>query len=441
MRNNENLLRLAEDMVALGQKQGATEVQVSIGEGSEFSVDIRQGEIEKLVEAGSKSLSLKVIVDQKVANASSSDFSKETLKNMVDNAIDRARISNADEFAGLPDKEEITADVKSLKIFDPAIVEMAPEKKIADAKKIESICLANKQVKKSYGSSYSTYVGTRYLANSKGFSGSYSSTTCSSGIYLQSGEGDNLFDEGKYDYSRNLNSLMQPEAIAKEAIHRVTRLIGAKKVETQNVPVITEPAMTGGLLGFLYNCVDGDNVYLGQTFLGDKIGEQVGNELITVIDDGTMPGVPGAKPFDREGVPIRKTVIMDKGVLKSYVMDTYAGRKLKMSSTGNASGANNLYLAPGEHTPEEIIKSVDKGLLLTGTIGFGMVATTGDISRGAFGLWIENGEIAYPVAEITISGNLGTILKEIEMVGNDLKFKRSINGPTVKIHEMTVGGV
>lgn len=439
-KSNENLLRLAEDLVAYGRKKDADQVEVSVGEGSEFSVDVREGEIEKLVEAGSKGLSLKVIIDQKVATASSSDLSEETLHHIVENAIERAKVSSPDPFAGLPEKEEIAVDVKDLRIFDPKVVELPPEKKIAAAKKTESICLKDKRIKKSYGSSYGTYVGTVHLANSNGFSGSYSQTSCSCGVYLQSGEGDNLFDEGKYDYSRNLDKLMRPEAIAKEAVHRVTRLIGAQKVETQNVPVVLEPEMTGELLGFLYNCVNGNSVYLKQTFLSDKLGEKVGNGLVTVIDDGLMPGVPGAKPFDREGVPTRKTSVIEKGLLKNYLIDTYAARKLKMKSTGNASGPNNLYLVAGKASPEEIIKSVDKGLFLTGTIGQGLVPTTGDISRGAFGMWIENGEITYPVAEVTISGNLGEILHNIEMVGNDLEFKRSINGSTIKIKEMTIGG-
>ena len=330
--------------------------------------------------------------------------------------------------------------MKKLQIFDPKIIELPPEKKIAAAKETEAICLSDKRIQKSYGANFGTYVGTTYLVNSNGFSGSYSQTSCSCGVYLQAGEGDNLFDEGKYDYSRNLDSLMEPEKIAKEAIHRVTRLIGARKVETQNVPVVLEPEMTASLLGFLSNCVNGNSVYLKQTFLADKLGEKIGTDLVTVIDDGLMPGVPGAKPFDREGVPVRKTPVIEKGLLKNFMMDTYAARKLKMKSTGNASGPNNLYFAAGKHTQEEIIRSVDKGLLLTGTIGFGLVPTTGDISRGAFGMWIENGKITYPVAEITIAGNLGEILHQIEMVGSDLEFKRAINAPTIKVREMTIGG-
>ncbi len=439
-KTDETLMRLAEDMVAYGRKKGADEVEVSIGEGSEFSVDVRQGDIEKLVEAGSKGLRLKVILDNKVATASSSDLSEDTLHHLVGNAIARAKVSNPDPFAGLPEKEEILTDPEKLRMYDPKIVEMPPEKKIAAAKATEAVCLKDKRIKKSYGASFGTYIGTSYLANSKGFHGAYSQTTCSCGIYLQAGEGDNLFDEGKYDYSRNLDNMMQPEAIGKEAVHRVTRLLGAKKVKTQNVPVVLEPEMAASLLGFLYSCINGNAVYLKQTFLADKLGQTIGNNHVTIIDDGLMPGVPGAKPFDSEGVPVRKTMVIKNGVLKNYLMNTYAARKLKAKSTGNASGPNNLYLKAGKYSPEEIIKSVDNGLLLTGTIGQGLVPTTGDISRGAFGLWIENGKIAYPVAEITISGNLGEILNQVDMVGSDLEFKRSVNAPTIKVSGITVGG-
>ncbi|MBN1561239.1 TldD/PmbA family protein, partial [candidate division KSB1 bacterium] len=159
------------------------------------------------------------------------------------------------------------------------------------------------------------------------------------------------------------------------------------------------------------------------------------------IDDGLIPAAVGTRPFDSEGVPTRKTAVINQGVLQNFLLDTYAARKLGAKSTGNAAGANNLYLVAGQESPESIIRSVDKGLLLTDTIGFGLVPVTGDISRGAFGLWIENGEPAYPVAEITISGNLATILNEIDMIGNDLEFNNSIVGPTIKVREMTIGGI
>lgn len=438
---NKDLLKLAEDLVKYGRKKGADEVQVSIGEGSEFSVDVLEGRIEKLVEAGSKGLSLKILKDKRVATASSSDFKPETLKRLVDNAIARAELSNPDEYAGLPDNEKLTVDIESLKLFDPAVIELSADKKIKAATKTEAICLKDKKVSKSFGAGFGTYVGTSYLANSNGFLSAYPRTSCSCGVYLQAGQKDNLFDEGWYDSSRTVAGLLSPDKIAEKAVHRVTRLVGARKIETQNVPVVLEPRMSASMLSFLYSCISGRNVYLKQSFLADKLGQQVAGKNITVIDDGLIPGAAGSKPYDSEGVPVRKTTVLNKGVLESYLLDTYSSRKLNTKSTGNASGANNLYLAAGESDPADIIKSVDKGLLLTGTIGFGLVPTTGDISRGAFGIWIENGEPVYPVAEITISGNLGTILNQVEMVGNDLEFKRSVTAPTIKIQEMTIGGV
>ncbi len=435
-----DMMNLAAELVEFGRKNGASQMEVSLRRGTEFSVEVREGEIEKLTEAGSQGLYLRLLVDTKMARANSSDLTPETLQKLVKNAIIRARLASSDPLAALPEKEPVTADYNALKIYDPAIVEMAPETKISLAKTTEAVARADKRVNKSFGASFQTYIGEVFLANSSGFQGTYRRTSCSCGVSLQAGEGTNLFDEGWYDNSTSLAKLEAPEAIAKKAVHRVTRLIGARKVSTQNVPVVLEPEMTGSLLDFFGTCVDGENVYLNQSFLAGRLGEKIAKEGITIVDDGQLPGGPGTRPFDTEGVPARKTVLVENGVLRNYLLDTYAARKLKLKSTGNGAGSTNLYLAAGGSTPQEIIRSVDKGLLLTGTIGFGLVPTTGDISRGAFGLWIEKGEIAYPVAEITISGNLGQILQQVEMVGNDLAFKDATTGPTIKIAEMTVGG-
>lgn len=440
MKKNNELLNLAEALVAYGRKKGADQVEVAIGEGTGFSVDVLEGSIEKLVEAGSKGLSLKVIKDEKVATASSSDFSIDTLHTLIENAVTRAAVSSRDEFSALPEKEEIGIDPAALRMYDPDIPALPPEAKIAIAKKIEKRCLADSRIRKSYGANMSTSVSSVYLANSRGFSGFYARTSVNSGVYLQAGSGDNLFDEGKYSSGRNLADMMAPEAIADEAIHRVTRLIGARKISSERMPVVFEPAMTGSLLGFLAGCVNGNAIYMKQSFLCDRLGEKIGNEKVTIIDDGRIPGAPGTRPFDGEGVPTRKTVVLDKGVLKNYLLNTYAARKLGMSSTGNGSGTNNFYLAAGAHSPDEIIASVSRGLLLTSTMGQGTIPTTGDISKGAFGMLIENGNITEPVAEITISGNLGEILANVEMVGNDLKFDRSVTGPTILANGIMIGG-
>jgi PmbA protein len=186
------------------------------------------------------------------------------------------------------------------------------------------------------------------------------------------------------------------------------------------------------------------SVYQKLSFLSEKLGKKIGNDNITIYDDGRIPGKLGTRPYDSEGVPTSKHCVVENGVLKNFLCNTYAGKKLGLSSTGNADGAgvgpNNFFLEPGEKTPEEIVRNTDKGLILVRTIGHGLNTVTGDISRGAFGLWVEKGEIAHPVSEITIAGNLGTILNQIEDLGNDLEFRSTINGPTLKIQELTVAG-
>lgn len=442
MNTNKELLGLAESLVKYGRKKGADEVEVNIGLSREFSVDVRNGDIEKLQEAGDKGLSIQIIKDKKTANVNSSDFNKETLTSLIDNAMKRAEVSSSDPFAGLAeyDKDAKLTDWKKLDIFDNSLETLTPEKKIELAKKTEAIALKDNRVSNSYGSGFSNSSSETILVNSNGFSGSYKRTNCSLGVYLQAGEGDNKVESGWYESSRHFDKLWKPEKIAETAVERVTRMINPRKVKTQKVPVVMEPSMTRSLLSFLYQCINGRSIYMKQSFLVDKIGEKIADTGITIVDNGLKPGAPGTRPFDGEGVPVTKKVVVDQGVLKTYLTDTYSARKLKMKSTGNASGANNFYMKEGKYSPEEIIKSVDNGLLLTRTMGQGTNPVNGDISRGAFGLWIENGKIAYPVAEITIAGNLAEMLNDIEMIGNDLRFNSSIAGPTIKVGEMTISG-
>jgi len=440
-KTNNDLMDLAEKLVAYGRSKGASEVEVSIQETSRFSVNVREQNVERLTEAGNLDLGMRVFVDGKLATAGSQDMSEETLQRLADNAIARARLGGVDPFAGLPEREDVQVKTEDLKIFDPAILSLTPESKIEAAKKTEAVGLADKRIKVSTGAVYNSVAANFCLANSKGFSGSYKKTYVVCGVGFQAGEGDNLLQDGWYEVSTSAAKLPPPEAIAKKAVERVTRLIGARKVESQNVPVVFEAPVTGSfLLGFLAQCLSGPALDRRQSFLLDKLGQKIGSGLITIYDDGLLPGGQGTSPFDAEGVPARKTLVMEGGVLKSYLLNTYYGRKLKMASTGNAGGLNNFHMVNGTTKAADIIKSVDKGLLLTGTIGFGRVPTTGDISTGAFGLWIEKGEPAFPVAEITISGNLADVLKGIEMVGDDLDPNDTISGPTVKTAVMSIGG-
>ncbi len=444
-KNRTNLRELAESLVAFGKGNGADEVEISILDGYEFSVDVRLGKIENLVEAGSRALSLQVIKDKKTAYASSSDLSKETIQHLVKNAINRAKLSSPDEFSGLPPLSKKRVDISSLRLFDPEIPKLDSEKKIALAIETEKIALEDKRITNSHGSSFETREIKIILANSNGFLEEYDQTLCSLSVGLLAGETDNQVEDYWYSSKLRFKELDSPEEIAKKAVERTVRQIKPRKIKTQKVPVIFEPTMTSWLLGFLFACVSGISIYQETSFLINKLGERIGNNRVTIFDDGLMPGRLGTRPFDAEGVPSQKTLVVDKGILKNYLCNTYAARKLKLKSTGNSSGTsvspNNFYLEPGKTPPEKIVSSLKKGLILTRTLGHGLNPVTGDISRGAFGLWVEGGEIVYPVSEITISGNLGEILDNIEMVGNDLTFRSPLSGPTIKVRELTVAGI
>jgi PmbA protein len=438
------LKELAESLVNFGKNNGADEVEVSILDGYEFSVEVRLGKIENLVEAGSRTLGLRVIKDKKTAFASSSDLSPETLEHLVKNAVKRANLASPDEFSGLPTLAKKKVDIPSLKLFDPQIPNLDSKKKIALATETEKIALEDKRITNSHGSSFETREIRIIFANSNGFLEEYEQTYCGLSLGLLAGETDNQVEDYWSCSKLHFKELESPEEIARKAVERTVRQIKPRKIKTQKVPVIFEPTMTSWLLGFLFACASGVSIYQKTSFLVDKLGERIGNERVTVYDDGLMPGKLGTKPFDAEGVPSQETLVVDKGRLKNYLCNTYAARKLKLKSTGSSSGTgvspSNFYLQNGKIPPEKIISSLEKGLILIRTIGHGLNPVTGDISRGAFGLWVEKGEIVYPVSEITISGNLGEILNNIEMVANDLDFRSPLAGPTIKVKELIVAG-
>lgn len=437
-------MALAESLVTFGRSQGTDEIEVSFMDGLEFSVDVRLGKIESLIEAGSRYLGLRIIKDNKTAYASSSDLNTDTLKRLVKNAIRRAELANPDQCAGLPIPKSGAIDIPDLNIYDPEISELATEKKIALALETERIALSDKRISNSHGASFETKEINSVLANSNGFAHEYKETFCSLSVGIQAGETDSKVEDFWSSTERHFRTLDPPEKIGKKALARTIRQLNPRKIKTQVVPVIFEPTMTSWLLGFLFACISGVAVYQKLSFLSDQLGEKIGNEHITVYDDGQMPGKLGTRPYDSEGVPTQKNKVIEKGTLKSFLCNTYAGKKLNLPSTGNADGVsvgpNNFYLQPGDESLENIIKKTDEGLILIRTIGHGLNPVTGDISRGAFGLWVENGEIAYPVSEITIAGNLGTMLNQIEEKGNDLEFRSAICGPTLKIQELTVAG-
>ena len=443
-KKSDDLLALAEHLVEFGRKCGADEIEVGIGDGSDFSVDVRLGEIENLVEAGSRAMGFRVIKDKKTAVASSSDLTPDTLHDLVRSAVRRAGLANADPFSGLPPLSSTRVDPGTLDIFDPAVPALDAKTKISLALETERIALSDKRITNSHGASFVASEVRSVLASSNGFVGDYSRTHCSLSVGLQAGATDDLVEDFWFSAETHFKNLESPEQIARAAVQRTVRQLHPRKVKTQRVPVVFEPLMASGLIGFLFACASGPAIYQKASFLVDKLGQSIGSERLTVIDDGLIPCLLGTGPFDSEGVPTQRTTVLEKGVLKNYLCNTYAARKLGLVTTGNADGSsvspNNFYLEAGPHPPAEIIKSCPRGLLLIRTLGHGLNPVSGDISQGAFGLWIENGEVAYPVSEITISGNLGELLKDVDMVGSDLEFRGSVCAPTIKVAEMLIAG-
>lgn len=416
-------------------------------ESTHFGTRVRQGTIEALSEATTRSLQLRVFVGQRVARAASSDLRTQTLDALLDRAVARARVANQDPYAGLPEAFPAPPAGDDLGIFDPEMEAISAEERIGLARETERIGLSlDPRVRNSGGASFHNAQGQVWLANSRGFRGSYRATSCSLALHLlgEDAAGGAQVSDYWFTAGRHRARLDSPEAVARVTVERVRRHFGARKVATQEAPVVFEPTLAAELLSDLFGAVTGEAIYLRRSFLAGTLGERVAAEGVTLVDDAVLPGGLGARPFDREGVASQRSVVIENGVLRSYLCGTYSARKLGLQSTGNGTGngesPTNFYLEAGPHSPEAILASVERGLYLTRLLGQGVNLVTGDYSRGAFGIWIENGQLAFPVHEVTISGNLRRMLQGITMVGRDLEFRDQFAAPTVKISALTVAG-
>jgi PmbA protein len=444
------LEEIAELLLNGAKRYGATAADVVVAEADALDVGVRLGEIEKVKQARQKHLGLRVFVDQRSAISSSADFSRDALEKLAEETCTLARVIAPDPFSGLPDQAELATKIPELDLYDPEVGTVTAERAIAWAQEAERAALdADARITNSEGAEFGSSTGRVVYASSLGFQGEYRDSGVSlSAVPVAS---DNGCMQRDYWYSgqRKLARLEAPAAIGRKAAARALRRLNARQVQTCEVPVIFDPEMAAGLLRHLAAAVSGYALYKGTSFLIGKLGQRIAPDFVTVTDDGTMRGALGSKPFDGEGLATRRTVVVDRGVLTSYLFDTYSARKLNSRSTGNAARSvgsppqvapTNFILQAGKTSPEEIIRSVPRGLYVTELIGFGVNPVTGDYSRGAVGQWIENGEFAYPVEEITIAGNLLAMYDSIEVIGNDLDLRHSVVAPTVKIARMTVAG-
>jgi PmbA protein len=441
---------LARDILKRAQAKGASAGEIVMAEGDSFFVTVRMGDVEKISQARAKRLGLRLFFGKSSATASTSDISKGSIERLVDDTAAMARATASDEFSGLPDPALLARDVPELDLLDEAAHSTTVDEKIALARAAESSALEfDPRIANSEGGEFSNDFHRVVYANSEDFCGEYQGSIFGLSVAAVARLNGSMQRDYWYSSQRKFARLEDPRLIGEKAARRTLRRLGARKVKTCEVPVIFDPEVAAGLLRSLAGALSGYSLYKGASFLVGKIDTRIASAQVTLIDDGTIPAALGSKPFDGEGVSTSKKVIVENGMLRSYLLDSYSGRKLGFPSTGNAARSvgeppsvapTNFYLTPGGSAPEDIIRSVAEGFYVTDLIGFGVNLVTGDYSRGASGLWIESGELAYPVEEVTIAGNLKEMLLGIEMVGNDLELRNRISAPTIKISRMTVAG-
>ncbi len=441
---------LGREVLAMAKSKGASQGDVMMAESESFFVTVRMGEVEKISQAGEKRLGLRLFFGHSSASASTSDISKKSIEKLVEDTARMARVTAQDPHSGLPDAGELARELPQLDLIDEPARSVSVDEKIDIALQAEKSALAyDARITNSEGAEFSNQFGRVIYASSHGFAGEYSGSTFGHSVSPVASQNGSMQRDYWYSSNRKFSRLESPANVGEKAAQRVLRRLGGRKIKTCEAPIVFDPEMAASLLRSLASALSGYSLYKGASFLAGRLGTQIGSDLLTVIDDGTIPGALGSRPFDGEGLAVRKKSVVEKGLLQSYLLDTYSGKKLGMASTGNASRSvgeppavspANFYLVPGKYSPEQIIATVKAGLYVTEMIGFGVNMVTGDYSRGAAGLWIENGELAYPVEEITIAGNLKEMFQNIEMAGSDLELRGRIASPTIKISQMTIAG-
>jgi PmbA protein len=445
-----DLRDLAANVVSRAMKAGATAAEAVVREGTEFSTVVRMGEVETLKDSGSRGIGLRAFVGQRAASTYSSDFSEDGLQRLIGGALELARVTSEDAFAGIPEPDQL-GSLGDLELYYEDVYSLPPDERIDYARRAERAAReADPRMKNSDGASFDASTSHKVLANSHGFAGEFRRSYCSvSAAPIAQDENGNMQRDYWFSVARTMAKLESAESVGREAARRTLRRLGSRKIASTQVPIVLDPMVAGSILDNIFDAVNGDAIYRQSSFLMGKLGQKVADANITIVDDGTVPGGFGSEPFDGEGVPTRRTVVIENGVFKSYLLNNYTAKKLGLKSTGNASrglagtpgiGSGNFYLEKGERTPQQIIGDIKQGLYVFQFLGFGVNMVTGDFSRGVSGLWIENGELTYPVEEVTVAGNLKDMLNNISEIGNDLEFRGSTASPTLRIDGMMVAG-
>ncbi|MDQ2859048.1 MAG: TldD/PmbA family protein [Candidatus Eremiobacteraeota bacterium] len=438
-------LAIAERVVRLAMDAGASEAEATYTVADRFSAEARGIELVKLEQSVGRSIALRVFVAGAKASLGTSDLSADGLRDFVRETVEAARFVAIDPHAGLPDRVVAAADDDGLQMYADDVRARPAEAKIDDALALERLArAADERIINSSGSRVADSTVTLALANSKGFAGSYRASQASLGTGPIARDGDQKRIASYGTAARSYAGLEDTNAVAAKAVARAVGAIGARKPQTARCAVIFERDVAALVLSDVFNAANAASVAVGNSFLAGKIGARIGSELVTIVDDGRLARGLGTSPFDAEGVRTRRNVVVERGELRTFLFDTYYARRLGAASTGNASGGgigpNNFYLVPGERSVEEVIAATSRGAFITDTIGFSTESVTGTYSRGARGFWIEGGQLAYPIDEFTIAGNLLEMLAAVDAVASDLVYDQPIVSPSFRVAEMTVSG-
>jgi PmbA protein len=449
----DGLIELGDRIVAQAMKGGVTVAECMLRSGAELSAKVRLGQPELVEEAGHRSAGLRVMKGQRVATTSTSDLTDHGIERFVADALELVELSQEDPFAGPADPKLVMnpKDAPDLDLFDPSGGAIDAAQAIAIATKGEDAARAyDKRITNSEGSTFARTAGGAGVVLSNGFRAAYKgSYTSLSVVPVADDDGGKKRRGYHWAAKRFFAELDDPGKVGEEAARRTLRKLGAKSVATCEAPVIFDPDAARSILGMMAGCVMGSAIWRKASYLLGREGTQVASPLVDIIDDPLIVRAPGSRPYDGEGLPSRKNVVVEKGVLRTYLCDSYSARKLGRQSTGSAArgggagvacSTSNFILQPGKDSPEAILKGTKRGLFVTDMMGFGFNAVTGDFSRGASGFWIEDGELAFPVSEVTISLNVDEIYKRIDALGTDLDLRTSTAAPTIRVAKMTIAG-
>ena len=437
--DNGKLLTLARDALTYARERGATAAEAEVSEAYGQTVTVRRGEVETIEYNRDKGMGVSVYLGQQRGHASTSDFSPKALRDAVDAALSIARFTAADDCAGLADPELLAREFPELQLWHswPLPVERAIE--LATACEDAGFAV-DQRISNSEGASVTTQESHFVYGNSNGFLAGYPSSRHSIGCSLIAGENDSMQRDDWYDTARAAGDLATPESVGRRAAERAVRRLDSRKIETTQAPVLFEAPIASSLLGHFVAAVSGGSLYRKSSFLLDTLGTQVFAPLVQICDLPHIPKGLGSGSFDDEGVATQSRDIVKDGVLQGYFLGSYSARKLGLRSTGNAGGNHNLILRDSGDDFAALLKKLHRGLLVTELMGQGVNAITGDYSRGAAGYWVENGEIAYPVQEITIAGNLKDMFRGIAAIGSDVMRRSSRQCGSVLLEQMTIAG-